>query len=113
MTFQYIQFAFTVLEFLLLGGIGFYVYMSNKDKVTNERVTTIEAEVKNKLNAHGEQIARLETHVTNAPTHDDLGDMYEKINQVSACVTRLEGEFSGAKHTLDLIHEFLMKGSGK
>lgn len=103
------KFGFQVLQFLLTGGIGIYVYMTNKDKVTNDRITDLEKDIDKKSDDHGERIAKLEARVEKAPTHDDLAKLHEKINEVSACVNRLEGEFIGASRTLQLIHETLME----
>lgn len=110
MNFEDIKFGFQVLQFLLTAGVGFYVYMSNKDKVTNDRITRLEDDLEAKIDMHGERLSRLEVRVDSTPTHQDLSDIHKKINQVSDCVSRLEGEFSGAKNTLDLIHDFLLKG---
>ena len=113
MNIEDLKFGFQVLQFLMTGGVAFYVYMSNKDKVTNERITRLEDEVDSNIKTHSERISRLEVLIDQTPTHEDLSDIHGKVNQVSDCVSRLEGQFSGAKHTLDLIHEFLMKGGGK
>lgn len=113
MNIETLKFGFQILQFLLTAGVGFYVYMSNKDKVTNERISKIEKTIDEKLDQHGERISKLEVHTQQAPTHKDLADIHEKINEVSGCVSRIEGEFVGSKHTLHLIHDFLMKGGRK
>jgi hypothetical protein len=103
------KFAFQVLQFLLTGSIGVYVYMSNKDKVTNDRISKLEDDIDAKFDGHVERIAKLEARAEKAPTHKDMAELHEKVNQVSACVNRLEGEFTGANRTLQLIHETLME----
>jgi GTP-binding protein EngB required for normal cell division len=105
------KFAFQVLQFLLTGGIGVYVYLTNKDKVTNERISTMEkAQTETNL-THSSRLAKLEMRVEQSPTHQDLSNIYTKINQVSDCVSTLEGKFETASHTLNLIHDFLLRGS--
>lgn len=104
------DFALKVLQFLLWAGTSFYVYMSNKNKVTNDRITKFEDDTNKKFDDQGQRLAKLESRIENVPTHDDLGDLHEKVNDVSDCLSRLEGEFTGAKHTLALIHDFLLKG---
>lgn len=103
------EFAFQVLQFLLTGGIGVYVYMSGKDTVTNGRISKLEEDIDSKINSQGERIAKIEARAEKAPTHDDLARLYEKINKQSECLHRLEGEFEGVKRTLQLIHETLME----
>lgn len=128
------KFAFQILQFLLTGGIGIYVWLSNKDKVTNDRVGKIAESVDGKIDAHAERIARLEQGAEScetaqrtcpvhaerlaqleaaadrSPTHEDLGRLHEKINDVSGALQTLVGEFKGVHRTLDLIHEHLLKG---
>jgi len=103
------KFAFQVLQFLLTGGIGVYVYMSGKDTVTNGRISKLEADIDAKIDQHGERIAKIEARAEKAPTHEDLAKIYDKINKQSECLSRLEGEFEGVKRTLQLIHETLME----
>ena len=103
------DFALKVLQVLLWCGTSFYVYMSNKDKVTNDRITKLESDIDDKSDDHSERIAKLEARIEKSPTHDDLFRFQEKINEVSKCVNRLEGEFIGASKTLQLIHETLME----
>ncbi|MDF0377682.1 hypothetical protein [Methylophilus sp. YYY-1] len=109
MDMEAVKFGFQVLQFLVTGAIGVYVYMSKKDIVTNERIGKLENDIDQKIDQHGERIARLEAKAEKAPTHEDIGKVYDKINQVSDCVSRLEGEFAGATRTLQLIHETLME----
>lgn len=104
-----IKFGFQVLQFLITGALGFYVYMSNKDKVTNDRIGSLETEIDKKIDSHSERLARVEALTEKAPTHEDLARVYEKVNQVSACVNRLEGEFAGVSRVVNLIHETLME----
>lgn len=100
------KFAFQIAQFALTCGVGFYVYMSNKDKVTNDRIGSLQEDLDVKLDGHSERIARLET----GPTHADLGDLHERINSVAKGVDTLTGEFHGVRTTLNLIHDYLLKG---
>lgn len=129
------KFYFQVLQFLLTGGIGIYVYLSNKHTATNDRVGKMAEATDERLDNHSERITRLEgsakasetaqrdcpqharrisdleAGAKHSPTHEDLGEMHEKINVVSGQLNTLTGEFSAVRRTLDLIHEYLLKGS--
>lgn len=104
--------AFQVLQFLITCGIAFYVHLTNKDKVTNDRIGKLEAGIESKIDGHGERIAKLETQVDDSPTHDHLSEIHEKINQVGKDVSALAGEFTGVRNLLGTINSFLM-GGGK
>lgn len=109
MDVEALKLGFQVLQFLITGGIGFYVYMTNKNKVTNDRISQMEGDIDRKIDSHSERIARIEALTEKAPTHDDLAKVYNKVNQVSDCVSRLEGEFAGVSRVVNLIHETLME----
>lgn len=109
MDMEVVKFGFQVLQFLLTGGLAFYVYMSNKDKVTNDRITVLEKDIDVKLDEHSERIAKVEVSAEKSPTHDDLSKLHEKINEVAGGMRRLEGELAGMTRTLQLIHETMME----
>lgn len=113
--------AFQVLQFVLMGCIGFYVYMSNKDKVTNDRITQMEQdfnkrlsdiskEMDSKLDRDAERIAKIEAKAEMAPTHQDFGDVHDKINDVAECAKRTEGTVTAIQQQLQLINEHLLRG---
>jgi uncharacterized protein YjbJ (UPF0337 family) len=105
MDLELAKFLFQVLTFLMTGSIGIYVYLSNKDKVTNDRIGKLEDDLDLKLDGHAERIARLEA----GPTHQHLSEMHNKINQVAGDMKELQGEFKATNRTLQLIHETLME----
>lgn len=109
MGMEWLKFGFQVLQFLITGALAVYVYLSNKDKVTNDRIGKLEDDLDGKLDGHGERIKALETRTDQAPTHTDLGKLYEKINEVSGGMKELKGEFTATNRTLQLIHETLME----
>lgn len=86
---------FQVLQFVITGGIGIYVYLATKNRVTNERINDLEHDLDIKIDGHGERLAHLEAHAEGAPTHDDLSRLHEKINRVAESQGRLEGTVAG------------------
>jgi chromosome segregation ATPase len=68
------------------------------------------AEIDRRLSDHRERISRLEVAADAAPSHEHLADLHERINGIAEDVSSLSGEFKGAKHTLELIHSFLLNG---
>lgn len=107
MDLELAKFLFQVLTFLMTGGIGIYVYLSNKDKVTNDRIGKLEEDLDEKLDGHGERIASLES---SAIRHKDLAELHEKINSVSGDVKTLAGEFTGVRNLLMMLNEYMVKG---
>ena len=98
---------FEIFQFVLTGGTCFYVYLSNKDKVTNDRIGKLEDDLDEKLDGHAERIVKLESGTA---THSDLSDIHEKINGVSAEISTLSGEFRGVRNLLETLHRHLLNG---
>lgn len=111
MDLEAFKFIFQVVQFFLTGGIGIYVYLSNKDKVTNDRITHLEDDLDTKLDTQIDRIARLESASTHALNHGDLGSVYERVSAVDQRLARLEGEFKSQGDTLRLIlNQITQKG---
>lgn len=68
------------------------------------------SEIDKRLSDHRERIGRLEAAAEASPTHEHLSDLHDRINGIADDVSGLSGEFKGAKHTLELIHSFLLNG---
>lgn len=109
MDMESVKFGFQVLQFIATGCVGFYVYMSNKDKVTNDRISGLEDDIETTLHTHGERLSTLEQAIKNAPSHRDLGDVYSEIHGVGRNVSDLSGRIEGMQNTLNLIHEKLLR----
>lgn len=107
MDLELAKFLFQVLTFLMTGGIGIYVYLSNKDKVTNDRIGKLEEDIDTKFDTYGERIAKLETN----PNHADITKVYESVSALAATVNQLVGENRGQSDTLKLIlNQIAVKG---
>ncbi|MEX3690118.1 hypothetical protein AB3X91_03685 [Paraburkholderia sp. BR14263] len=111
MNIEYFSLAFQVCDALATAAVGIYVYLSNKDKVTNDRISTLEASVDNRLDNHGERVARVEEAILHVPTHEDLGSVHTRINEMGQGVHTLTGEVRGMHRTLMLIQQHLLSGT--
>lgn len=97
------KFMLQVLEFVVVGSCSVYVYIANKNRVTNERITEMESGLEGKIEGHGERLAHLEAHIEQAPTHGDLGDLYGKVNAVDLKVSAQGGKLDGIDATVRMI----------
>lgn len=113
-------------------GVGIYVWLTNRHRVTNSSITKLREDTTNGINGlradtkkdierlrddfddrldkNATNIARLDEASRHIPTHDDLKRIHARIDEVSGGINRLEGQFVGASSTLNLIHEYLLKG---
>lgn len=109
MDIETIKLVVQVGQFVLTSAVGFYVYMVNKDRVTNERISKLEDGLDGRLDDHASRIARLEEAAKHAPTHADLAQIYNEMKSVRQSVDLLKGEFVATSKNIDLITQHLLK----
>ena len=101
-----------------------YTYFANRNRVTNERITGLQASLQtrldgmrtdmdHRLDGHADRLSRVEKDLEHAPSHEDLKRIHARMDEVSATLSSLQGEFKGANNTLHLIHTYLMTTGGK
>lgn len=118
MNYEALDFGLKLLNLLGTMAVGVYVWLSNRNRVTNERITALQEHtdsgisgvridsahridaldkaIEARLDRHGNQLAQLEAHRQNAPGHSDLKRLHERIDGFSSDIARLEGNFVGA-----------------
>lgn len=96
-----------------LVGVWIYVWLSNRHRVTTERITKLEDHMDTRLDTHADRLTRLEVHAGAAPTHDDLNRLHQRLDVINGELKGLTGESAAARRTLDLIHDYLLNHGGK
>jgi hypothetical protein len=96
----------TVINMIGTFGIGVWLYMEKRSDKTNARIDQVETT----LGTQGKQLAHLEAKADGAPTHNDLGDLHDRVTAVANAMNSLAGEFAGVKNVLNLIHQHLLNG---
>lgn len=120
MDYQAMDFWWKVFITLMNAGVWLYLFLLNRNRVTNERINRMETTVNETIGTHSDRISRLEKDVSHSPTHDDLGKLYERMNglerrlsdrieHVSGAVQRIEGENAAQTRILNLVYESLVK----
>lgn len=98
-----------------------YTYLANRNRVTTERINSLQASLQGRIEGmrsdmdhrmdnHGDRLSRVEKDIQHAPSHEDLKRIHARMDEVSATLSSLQGEFKGANNTLHLIHTYLMTG---
>lgn len=90
--------------------IGAWLYLDRKGDRTNARidevgarVTALDEHVADKLEAQGGRLAHLEAHAEEAPSHTDIGAIYDQIRIVDSKVSTQGGKLDGIESTLRMI----------
>lgn len=66
-------------------------------------LSAIRKDFDKRMDAQDKDVARLSGLIERAPTHDDLGDLYEKVNTTAQDVRQMAGELKGINDNLRLI----------
>lgn len=98
-----------VIQFAITSAVGIYVWAVNRNRVTNERISTLQSDMDDRLDDHADRLARVEEQVRHAPDDADIARVHARIDEVSGALKRLEGESAAQTHVLRLIHEHLMR----
>lgn len=100
-----------IVQLLINAAIGIYVWISNRQRVTVERINQLERDVDSRLDIHSDRLTRVEVSAGAAPTHDDLKRLHQRLDSVNGELQNLTGQFKTTNNTLILIHEYLLNGN--
>lgn len=123
MELGWVDFAWKVAITVVNAAGWIWMYLSNRDKVTNVRINTLQSnlngqltdlkeEVDIKMADHSDRITGLERDIKHSPTHDDLADLHRRISGVASGMDTMSGELVGIKTTLNMIHQYLLNNGG-
>lgn len=74
-----------------------------------ERIAELERGMSAALAEHDDRLARIEAAARSHPTHDDLAKIYERINETSRLIHRVEGTVEGMDNNLRLVLSRLVR----
>lgn len=98
-------------NFVLTWGVALYMYLANKNKVTNERINKLQSDIDSWKDDHAERIVSLEAQAKGAPNHEHLGELHEKVNDVDTKVSGIDGRLEGIESTLrQILGQIIGKG---
>lgn len=121
---------FDIGQLVLTVLVWLYVWLSQRDRVTNRRFIVLEKEllkrmedmrdsmdirmgsmredVNTRLGSHSNRITRLETVCDKAPNHQDLGLVYSDMKAIGSKVDDLTGQMKGVQKSLSMIETHLL-----
>lgn len=113
MGYEQAKFWVDIVQTLVSAGLFLWLYLINRHQVNEAQLRALDSKTDKRLDDHGDRITKLETDVKHAPDDEDLRGIHQRIDDVVRAISTLEGEFSGANRTLQLIHEHLLSGGNK
>ncbi len=97
-----------VLSFAATGAVGIYAHIIARQRITEGALEQHKEQIAAALNGFGQRLVRVEEAGRHAPTHDHLGEMYQKLDLVNSKLSELVGKVGGLEGHLRLINEHLL-----
>lgn len=100
-------------------GLWVWVYWSNRQKATvteieglRKLITGQQEKQAAMCGDHKSRTTTLEVQFKQAPTHSDIGAVYDRIGEVKSSVDQMSGTLTGVGHQLQLLIEHHIKSGG-
>lgn len=103
-----LRFWLDILQLLAVVGLFVYTAFTSRTKANKAAIDRIEGRLVEEIR----RIDQATNAIANAPSHADLGKVYDRVNDVAGSVNTITGEMSAMRRTLDLMSQHMM-GSGK
>lgn len=93
-----LRFWFSVVEFLITAGVWIYVWVANRNRVTQEYAQRVEKELRGQIQKQEIDLTTLRERVHSLPTQ-------LQMNSISVKVGEIEGDMKGVKAELEGLNE--------
>ena len=105
---------FQIINALASSGLWLYLRYGDRNKQVDQKIEGVKdainkgltnARRENDLRADGleQRLAKVEGQLANAPTHQDLAAIHEKLNETAGAMRELTGTVKGMNDTLKLM----------
>lgn len=94
---------FQVINALASSGLWLYVRYGDRNKEVDRKFGELRQDFDRRADEHDRRLSRVEGAMERAPTHDDLGNLHEKVNQTAQGVAQMNGQLNSMNDTLRLI----------
>lgn len=98
---------------VLTGIFVIWLYLDRKNDKTNQRISELENSIDERLDNHSERLTRIESDLKNAPSHYDLGKIYDEMRKqseaifaVDKAVNKLNGAFEPLENLVSRMDAF-------
>lgn len=99
------------MDFLQVAGLvalGVYQHFTSKSKANASAIET----VKDDVNSLKDRVVAVEGQLKNAPTHQDLSKVYDRLNDVAEDLSGVSGQMRALSHQLSMVNQYLLNNKG-
>jgi phage shock protein A len=94
-----------VIYKIAMAAFGIWLYLDRRNDKTHLRISQLEERIDNRLDGHSDRLTRVETALTNQPTHDHLAEIYREIRKVTDAVSAMSATLERVHERLDNVKE--------
>lgn len=107
----WVAIAFQIINTVATVGVWLYVRYGDRNAEIDARFSALQAGMDERADGHDRRLAQLEGKVSSAPTHQDLAQIYERINAVDRATSEIKGSLGSIDTTLrSLMNRIVEKG---
>tara|TARA_R110002050_G_scaffold269917_1_gene412437 strand:- start:53635 stop:53967 length:333 start_codon:yes stop_codon:yes gene_type:complete len=109
MDYEAMGFWFNVFITIGLFGNWLYMWLTNRQRVNKAEIEQVNKSVYLLTN----QISLFEEKLKGTPTHNDLSNIYNRINGMSQDISEMTGAVKALTTQMSLINQHLINGGGR
>lgn len=94
---------FQLVNIVVSAGLWLYVRYGDRHAEIDRKFEALRQEFDTRMDTQDKAISHLRGVSERAPTHKDLSELYEKVNDTAKTVASMAGELRGVNDTLRLI----------
>ena len=109
------KFWFQVLQFFGTLLLGVYVWISNRHRVTNDKIEEVKTanskgleKARTRMDSHDTRLTCIETEIRALPKGTDIAALSQRLAIQNALLKYLAGRLKGIGRAVDLINEHLI-----
>lgn len=105
MDYSAAKFWFDVAQTVFLLLLGILQFLYHRQAATVSGLNRVDEHLNKQIALQGSRLTRVEETIKSFPTHNDLGKIYDKLNELNGSFNKLSGEFSQVSHALTRLYD--------
>lgn len=117
--YRALQFWVNALQLLGLAALFVYTHFTNKSKVNATAINNVRGDLESKDHHLEGRIVRcerrqdvFESKQDGALTHEDLSNVYHRLNEVAEDLSGVSGQMRALSHQLSMVNQYLLNNKG-